>query len=262
MSDKTLTPSIIYDDDNILVVDKPAGLTVDRASTNKTNSTLQDWIENHINRHAIAKHLIYNSSDFESRSGIVHRLDKETSGVLVVAKNKEAFVNLQAQFKNRGVVKKYLTLVTGKVEYSSGTINAPIGRNPYDTKKFGIFVGGRDAVTDYKTINNYQLSNKPNFNIKLSITNNLITYFSYLEVFPHTGRTHQIRVHLKYINHPVVGDILYGGRKNMQFDKTFCSRMFLHAFSLKIKHPKTGEDLEFKSELPKELQEVLDTLKV
>lgn len=235
-------PKIIFEDDDILVLDKPAGLTVDRANTNKNTFTVQDWIDKKYNNApAIAGHLIYDSGDFKSRSGIVHRLDKETSGVLLVAKTKEAFENLQAQFKNRQIVKKYLALVHGGVKPQDGTINVPIERNPFNKKKFGVFPGGRESITEYKTICIY-------------------SSFSLLELFPHTGRTHQIRVHLKYINHPIVGDILYSGRKNMVLDKRICPRMFLHAAYLKIKHPKTKEDMEFNAELPEVLQEVLNKL--
>ncbi|MCL5675718.1 MAG: RluA family pseudouridine synthase [Patescibacteria group bacterium] len=251
-----LIPKIIYEDADILVLNKPAGLTVDRASTNKNDYTLQDWLDNYFYRQTKLNKLDYNSSDFESRSGIVHRLDKETSGLLIIAKTKDAFSNLQSQFKNREIIKKYLALVHGKAEPSKGTINVPIERNPFNKKKFGVFLGGKEAETEYRVISYY------NFPDLRSHSTSDVESFSLLEVYPHTGRTHQIRVHLKYINHPVAGDILYSGRKNIQLDKMISSRIFLHAAYLKIRHPVTNKEREFGCELPKELNQILKKLKI
>lgn len=224
-----MAPKIIFEDDSLLVIDKPAGVVVNRAESQK-GETLEDW--------AAQKGIAV------ERSGIVHRLDKDTSGILVIGKTPEAFENLKDQFKSREVVKKYLALVHGKVIPAEGTINAPIERNPFNRRHFGVFPGGREATTDYKVYNNY----------------NDYKNYTLLELTPHTGRTHQIRVHLKYINHPIVSDPIYGGRKNYQADLKFCPRLFLHATYLRIKHPQTGETLEFNSSLPSDLQAVVDSL--
>lgn len=221
-----MTPKIIFEDDSLLVIDKPAGLVVNRAETQK-GETLEDWA---------AKRGIN-----VERSGIVHRLDKDTSGLLVVAKTEAALANLQAQFKGREVVKKYLALVHGKVEPEEGEIFAPLARNPFNRMRFGVFPGGREAQTNYRVLKVYR-------------------DFSFLELSPHTGRTHQIRVHLKYINHPIVSDPIYGGRKNYQADLRFCPRLFLHASYLQIKHPMTGEKMEFSAPLPGDLDKVLQLL--
>ncbi|MBI4099463.1 RluA family pseudouridine synthase [Candidatus Microgenomates bacterium] len=223
---RKVIPKIVFEDESLLVVDKPAGLVVNRAETQK-EETLEDWAGKKITG--------------VERSGIVHRLDKDTSGLLVVAKTPQALANLQAQFKGREVVKKYLALVHGKVEPLVGTIDAPIDRNPFNRMRFGVFPGGREAKTDYKSLKSLK-----------SLT--------LLELTPHTGRTHQIRVHLKYINHPIVADPIYGGRKNYQADLKFCPRLFLHATFLRFKHPETGTWLEFSVSLPSDLAEVLQLL--
>lgn len=243
---------VIFEDNSLLVIDKPSGIVVNRAETNKER-TVQDWRESKFpislprrpaDNFPFPKET---EREFVSRSGIVHRLDKDTSGLLVIARTPEAFENLKKQFKGREVTKKYLALVHGIVEPSSGTIKAPIERNPFNRKHFGIFPGGREAETAYKTISNF----------KFLISKEVLP-LTYLEVSPKTGRTHQIRVHMKYINHPVVSDPIYGGRKQIKNDLSFCPRLFLHATYLKIKHPVTGEWLEFNSKLPEDLQKVLE----
>ncbi len=241
-----LDPKIIYEDKELLVIDKPSGMIVNKADTSKAEFTLQDWIETKMTND---KFQISNESEFDKRSGIVHRLDKDTSGILIVAKTEESFVNIQNQFKNREVQKKYLALVHGIVEPKSGTINIPIERNPFNRKRFGVFLGGREAVTEYKTI----------YNLQCTINKKKET-FTLLEVFPHTGRTHQIRVHLTHLGHPIVSDILYAGRKNIKADLKFCPRMFLHAERIKFRHPKSAKQLEFSVKLPEELEKVLLSL--
>lgn len=238
-------PKILHEDEYLLVLDKPAGLVVNRAETTK-QPTLQDWIEKKLKV----------KSDFIQRAGIVHRLDKETSGLILVAKTPEAFASLQKQFKERRVNKRYLALVHGKIEPSEGIIKAPITRSPFDRKKFGIFLGGREAETRYKTILNFTCpSGRREFKIL-----NREEEFSLLELTPKTGRTHQIRVHLKFIGHPVVGDEFYAGRKTARADRLWCPRQFLHASFLSFFHPKTGEKVEFTSPLPLELKNALKYL--
>jgi 23S rRNA pseudouridine1911/1915/1917 synthase len=228
---------VIYEDNNILVLEKPYGMVVNKADTTDNVATLQAWVE---------KYLKLTDLGIGGRAGIVHRLDKDTSGIIVVAKTEIAFENLQAQFKNREVVKRYTALVHGLVKPSSGTVNAPIDRNPFNRERFGIFPGGKEAVSDYKTITNYQLP----------ITKD---QFTLLEVTPHTGRTHQIRVHMKHTGHPIVSDEFYGGRKQSREDRKWCSRQFLHASYLKIKLL-SGEYKEFKSDLPEDLGQALKDL--
>lgn len=235
---------IIYEDSDILVLDKPAGVTVNRSDTTKGEETLQDWIEEELR---FKNEDLRIDNDFYKRSGIVHRLDKETSGIILVGKTQEAFLDLQRQFKEREVEKKYVALVHGKVTPAQGEINVPVGRTPWNRKRFGIVAGGREAETRYRVISNF----------KLPITNEPLTL---LELYPKTGRTHQIRVHLKYLGHPIFSDSLYGGRKITRADRKILKRHFLHASEIYFFHPKTKERLTFKSPLPKDLEELLASI--
>ncbi len=235
---------IIYEDDYILVINKPRGIIVNRAESVKVN-TIQDWAEEKLKIHPDfigTKFKIDEYNDFYNRAGIVHRLDKETSGLLVIAKNPDIFLQLQLQFKERTIEKKYLTLVHGKVIPQKGEIKASVGRLPWNRERFGVLAGGRTAATSYSVISYYSLGRE---------------IYTYLEVSPHTGRTHQIRIHLKYIGHTVVGDNFYAGRKTYRRDFKFCPYLFLHAKFLKMSHPATGSILEISSDLPSELEEVL-----
>jgi len=236
---KNELPQILYEDKFLLVLNKPAGWVVNRSQTVK-KETLQDWLE---------KNFQFSIFNFQNcRSGIVHRLDKDTSGVLVVAKTPEVFENLQKQFKERAVRKRYLVLAHGKVQPSEGMIRAPIARSPFDRKKFGVFLGGREAETKYRIISNFQfpISKKENFSL--------------LEVEPKTGRTHQIRVHLKYLGHPVVADEFYAGRKTYRDDKFWCPRQFLHAYELVFTHPQSEKKVKFSAPLPLDLKKALEHL--
>ncbi len=230
-----LTPKIVFEDKTILIIDKPAGMVVNRAKTTK-EKTVQDWAEDYLK---------IKDRGIGDRAGIVHRLDKETSGLLIIAKTLEAFANLQKQFKERNVGKRYLALVHGKVEPKEGTIEAPISRSPYNRKKFGVFLGGRPAKTEYKVKKYHKLKEET---------------FSFLELTPETGRTHQIRVHLKYLGHSVVADEKYGGRKTARADRKWCSRQFLHASNLNFVHPRTGKKIKFACSLSAELREALELL--
>lgn len=230
----------VFEDNEILVLDKPSGMVVNRAESVK-GETVQDYVHN--------KYFPGTNSsgqdDFYLRDGIVHRLDKETSGLLIVAKTPASFVNLQAQFKERVVEKKYLTLVHGKVKSPEGEIRASVGRLPWNRERFGVLAGGRPAVTFFK-VKGYYLSGKE--------------VFTYLEVFPHTGRTHQIRIHLKYMGYSVVSDKFYAGRKTYRHDQKIFPRLFLHACYIKFNHPVSGLPMEFKSELPEDLSRSLKSL--
>lgn len=229
---------IIYEDTLLLALDKPAGWVVNEAKTSGENPVIQTWLEKSFD-YPLAK-------SREERSGIVHRLDKETSGVLLVAKTREAFQNLQKQFKERKVKKTYLALVHGRVEPKIGEIRAPIARLPWSRQRFGVVPGGREAITRYKVLRYFLLPSKE---------------FSLLEIYPKTGRTHQIRVHLRHIGHPIVSDKFYAGRKTAREDQTWCPRLFLHSTKISFLHPHTQKRVFLKSLVSEDLRACLDSLK-
>lgn len=235
---------ILLEDDCFLAINKPQGITVNKSESIK-GFTIQDWAESKMRSVGDAERKESIHDDFKRRAGIVHRLDKETSGILLIAKNPLAFCSLQEQFLTRTVVKKYCALVHGNIGNNSGEINAKVGRLPWDRHKFGVLGDGREALTFFKVIKRYRMD-----------TN----YFSLLEVIPHTGRTHQIRIHLKYIGFPIVSDPDYGGRKVFREDIKFCPNLFLHAGYLQIRHPKTGKAIEINCDLPDILKSVLKKL--
>lgn len=239
---------VIYEDEDILVIDKPAGITVNKSDTTKDESTVQDWVEAKFKTQYL-KTKTEVESDFYKRAGIVHRLDKETSGILVIAKTEDYFVNLQAQFKERNVRKTYIALVHGLVSPNEGEISVPVGRLPWNRKRFGVLAGGKEASTNYKVLS-----------IKYLELSKIREPLTLLELNPKTGRTHQIRVHLKYINHPIFADPLYGGRKTSRDDRKILERVFLHAQSITFTHPKSKKKVDFSSPLPPELASLLDNL--
>jgi 23S rRNA pseudouridine1911/1915/1917 synthase len=218
--------TIIYEDEDILVIDKPAGLTVHPAPGHPSH-TLVNAVLAHCPGLAMSNELM--------RPGIVHRLDKDTSGLIVIAKNDFAREYLAAQFKSRTVTKGYLVLVNGRLSPEQGIIEAPIGRDPRSRRKMAIVEAGKEAGTQYqvrKYLDNYTL----------------------VEVTPLTGRTHQIRVHLSAIGYPVVGDPIYGV-KSAQL-----SRQFIHAYRLGFRLPSTKQYQEFTSLLPADLERALEYL--
>jgi 23S rRNA pseudouridine1911/1915/1917 synthase len=255
----TMDVSILYEDDDLLVLNKPSGVTVNTSDTTTGEQTLQNWVEEYRglvpyvrhDKEKIAeegKQETYKTPDeeFTSRAGIVHRLDKETSGIILVAKHVGAFTNLQAQFKQRTVEKTYLALSHGWIKQATGKIDVPVGRLPWNRKHFGVLSGGREAITHYEVVAEYEL---PLGKDKEKVT--------LVRLFPKTGRTHQIRVHLKYINHPIFADFLYAGRKTSRNDRMLLSRVFLHAASIKFSHPR-GEEMFFEAPFPSELQKIMD----
>lgn len=227
---------VVYEDANFLVIDKPSGVVVNDSDTTKGEFTLQQFINNKFPELKNNKE----DSEFKNRSGIVHRIDKETSGILLVAKNRQAFENLQNQFKERIVKKTYIALVHGKINEDQGEISVPLGRLPWNRKRFGVLAGGREAFTFYKVIERFE---KP---------------FTLLELNPKTGRTHQIRVHLKYFNHPIFSDDLYAGRKTSREDRKILPRLFLHAKKIQFKDPISLKEVSFESSLPYELTNALE----
>jgi len=271
---------IIYEDSSLLVVDKPSGVTVNRSDTTEDEETLQDFSEKYLKipnskslprRQAgqiLNKSQIQNLNtqnnlelgvldlEFARRGGIVHRLDKETSGIMLIAKNPASFLNLQSQFKERIIKKTYIALVHGEVKPESGEINVPVGRLSFNRKRFGIVAGGREAVTKYRvlSIKYYAVP------AGRQVSDGKKEALSLLELYPKTGRTHQIRVHLKYFGHPVFSDPLYGGRKTSRNDRKLLPRLFLHATEISFFHPRNGKKISFKSPLPHELVNFLLTL--
>ena len=226
LSPEAIPLNIIYEDDDLLVVDKPAGLAVHPAP----------GLPGHTLLNAVLSHFPHLADISDSlRPGVVHRLDKDTSGVMLVAKNGAAQANLINQFKARSIVKAYLVLVKGRLTPERGIIEAAIGRDPRNRKRMAVVSVGREARTEYQVIK-------------------YMGDYTLLEVVPETGRTHQIRVHLSAIGYPVVGDPVYGVRS------AYLSRQFLHACRLGFKLPFTGEYVEFKSELPEDLKQALENI--
>ncbi|MFC1942225.1 RluA family pseudouridine synthase [Chloroflexota bacterium] len=223
LSPDAIPLDIHFEDDDLMVVDKPAGLTVHPAPGHPDHTLVNAILSRYPNLADIGDSL---------RPGIVHRLDKDTSGLMLVAKNRVAHANLAEQFKSRSIVKAYMALVKGKLTPESGIIEAAIGRDPGNRQRMAVVSGGREARTAYRVVKyagNYSL----------------------IELKPETGRTHQIRVHLAAINFPVVGDATYGVKS------PHLSRQFLHACKLGFRLPSTGEYVEFTSELPPDLEYAL-----
>ena len=223
--------NIVYEDSDVIVVNKPQGLCVHPAPGNESGTLVNG--------------LVYHCGDELSaingviRPGIVHRIDKDTSGLLIVAKNNEAHLKLSEQLKERKAMRKYVALVNGNIKEDSGTINKPIGRNPSDRKKMAVVMqGGRNAVTHYKVIEK-------------------LGKYTWVELQLETGRTHQIRVHMSYIGHPLLGDPVYGPKK-CPFN---LNGQVLHAKVLGFIHPRTGEYMEFNSELPDYFSSLIERLK-
>ena len=221
--------TIVYEDDDVIVIDKPAGLVVHPAAGHASGTLVNAVLSHAPDLEGIGG---------EVRPGIVHRLDKDTSGLMVVAKNDRALHFLQDQFKSRTVKKVYVALVEGIVEPREGIIDAPIGRNRNHRKKMAVTSEGRSARTRYRV---RQIWTDPPVSL--------------IECYPETGRTHQIRVHFAWQHHPLVGDTIYG-KRTPRFDLT---RHFLHAASLSFTLP-NREARTFSSPLPIELQRVLDQL--
>lgn len=222
--------NIIYEDEDIVIVDKPKDMVVHPAPGN-TENTLVNALLYHVKE--------LSDINGEVRPGIVHRLDKDTSGIMVVAKNNIVHENLALQIKYHSINREYMALVHGVIKENLGTIDAPIGRSKVDRKKMAVVAEGRHAVSDYQVVerfNNYTL-------VKVKLI---------------TGRTHQIRVHFSYINHSVVGDPLYGsGKKHFNLDS-----QALHAHLLGFVHPRTGEYMEFQSPLPRYMEDILEKLRL
>ena len=215
---------IVYEDDCMLVVNKPQGMVVHPAAGNYTNTLVN----------ALLNHCGDSLSEINGviRPGIVHRIDKDTSGLLMVAKNNDAHISLSEQIKEHSLTRKYIAIVHGNIKEDSGTIDKPIGRNPNDRKKMCITdKNSRNAVTHFKVLERFGT-------------------YTFLELKLETGRTHQIRVHMASIGHPVLGDKTYGVKK----EKYNLTGQLLHAKVVGFIHPKTGEYMEFETEIPERFQ--------
>lgn len=221
---------IIYEDEDLLVVNKPQGMVVHPAPGAWTGT--------------LVNALLYHCRDLSGingklRPGIVHRIDKDTSGLLVVAKNDLTHQGLVEQLKTHSVTRQYQAIVHGVIGEPSGTVRAPIGRDPGNRKKMAVvFRNSKEAITHYEVLERFK-------------------DFSYINARLETGRTHQIRVHMAYLQHPILGDPLYGPKNNpFRLDK-----QMLHATLLGFRHPRTGENMEFEAAPPAVFQEVLDVLR-
>jgi 23S rRNA pseudouridine1911/1915/1917 synthase len=235
---------VLYEDSNILAIDKPAGIAVH--PDGRTNEkTITDWVlKNYPKMKSVGEPMLIENKGKKieiKRPGVIHRLDRDTSGVMLLAKNQKAYNFLKEQFKNRAVKKTYHAVVSGWLKEERGVINKPIGRSPSDFRKYSASRGARgemrEATTRYKVLKRLGVKNK----------------FTYLEVFPKTGRTHQIRVHMKAIDHPVGCDPLYNPGKPCPKD---FSRMALHAKSIEFTDLK-GKIVKVESPLPKEFKKII-----
>jgi len=222
LSPEDIPLTVVYEDADLLVVDKPAGLTVHPAPGHPSGTLVNALL---------ARVPDLGGVGGELRPGIVHRLDKDTSGLIVVAKHERALRHLQAQFKARQVRKAYLALVHRRVQPAEGVIDAPIARDPRNRKRMAVVADGRAAVTRYRVVR-------------------YLPDYTLVEAEPATGRTHQIRVHFAHIGHPLAGDPLYGGLTKL------VARQFLHAHRLTFRLP-SGEERTFSSPLPEDLEQAL-----
>lgn len=220
---------IVYEDEELLVVNKPQGMVVHPAAGNPTGTLVNALLYHCQGRLSAINGVI--------RPGIVHRIDKDTSGLLLVAKTNESHLFLAEQIKERKACRKYFALVNGRIK-EDGTVNRPIARHPSDRKKMAVVAGGRKAVTHYHVLEDFG-------------------NYTLLECVLETGRTHQIRVHMAYIGHSIVGDPVYGVKK----EKFRLKGQLLHAYSIGFVHPKTGEYMEFSAPMPEYFQEVVTALR-
>ena len=217
---------IVYEDDDVIVINKPQGMVVHPAPGHDEHTLVN----------ALLYHCPLSTINGTFRPGIVHRIDKDTSGLLMVAKNDKAHRSLAKQLKDKTNIREYVALVHGRIAEDEGTINAPIGRSLKDRKKQAGVKDGRNAVTHFEVLKRYR-------------------DYTLVKCILETGRTHQIRVHMKYIGHPLVGDPLYGPKKTIKGNG-----QFLHAGKLGFVHPTTGKLLIFEAPLPKIFQECLEKL--
>ncbi len=306
---------VVYEDQQLLAINKPAGIVVNEAKTN-SGETVQSWffqrllnelglisctnterqseknqsptsgskenqlLTEYFLENSTWKELVPSQFDdyygtpseiFMKRQGIVHRLDKDTSGVLLLAKNPGSLVNLLSQFRQRTVKKKYRCLVHGQMKVKSAAVRVPIARSHHNRHKFAADIEGRQATTYYRVLRYFLQINEDQLRETLlkgqgsskieTLAGSYQQGFSLLECILETGRTHQIRVHLAHLGHPVVGDKLYGGSRRSSLDSVWCSRQFLHAAILGLTHPQSKKKQVVEAKLPHDLQKVLQFMK-
>lgn len=245
--------TILYEDDYLIAIDKTYGMSVAPSESDK-DVTVAEIITKQIGIPL-------------ERAGIIHRLDKDTSGVLLIAKTQQMLELMQNKFKDRQVHKTYTALVHGYFEEDKGIVRAPIARNPQNREKFGVFEGGRESETFFEVDRSLSLPFEKIENVLGGMTKkekifyeSEATKYTVLKLFPKTGRTHQIRVHMKYIHHPIVGDEVYTGKKLYRFDNRWCNRQFLHASKIEFDHPITRDNLLIEAPLAADLVEALGYL--
>ncbi len=245
----SVTIPILYEDENMLVINKPAGLVVHPDGKTK-EYTLVDWIGEHypsIVEQGVGEPILQTNGERIEKPGVVHRIDRETSGILLIAKTQDAFVHLKTQFQNRTIKKTYRAIAHKKFKESSGIIDKPIGRSASDFRKWSAEYGARgalrEAVTEYRVLGEGEGEGTP---------------LSYLEVYPLTGRTHQIRVHLKAIGHPLLGDSLYAPKAP---ELLGMHRVALHAYAIRFSDL-SGKDVTIEAPLPEDFQRALAQLGV
>lgn len=222
--------NIVYEDNDVIVINKPQGMCVHPAPGNE-NGTMVNGLMYHCGDSLSAINGVI-------RPGIVHRIDKDTSGLIICAKNNESHLKLSDQLKERKAMRKYIALVNGNIKEDTGIINKPIGRNPSDRKKMAVVIGGREAITHFRVLERFG-------------------QYTLVECVLETGRTHQIRVHMASIGHSIVGDPLYGLKK----EKFSLKGQLLHAKTIGFIHPKTGQMMEFTSEIPEYFGNILEKLR-
>jgi 23S rRNA pseudouridine1911/1915/1917 synthase len=234
LAPETIPLNVVYEDDDVIVIDKPAGMVVHPAAGHPGGTLVNAVLAHDPDLEGVGD---------EQRPGLVHRLDKDTSGLIVVAKNDRAHRHLQAQFKEREAHKLYLALVIGQPPSPTGRIEAPIGRDPKNRQRMAVTreAAGREAVTVYRTVESFDR-------------------FTLLEAEPKTGRTHQIRVHLTFVGCPIAGDSLYSTPRTVNVNLPGLHRQFLHAAALALTLP-SGAVRAFKSPLPDDLADVLAYLR-
>lgn len=249
---------VLYEDSDVVVVAKPAGITVNRAETVR-EMTVQDWAEAQLWYKKWTEEQALNEESqqiYAQRSGLAHRLDKETSGCLLLAKHPLALMDLLRQFRDRETEKTYLGLAHGKFVPADGTIRLPLGRSGGDRHKFGIDPEGKESETSYKTLRRF--AGAPSGLHPRDARS--YQGFVLLELKPKTGRTHQLRVHVSHLHHPLVSDTKYVGRKRLRLDLTWCERLFLHAAKLGFSQPLTHASIVVEAPLPADLQAALKRL--
>lgn len=225
---------IIFEDDNLIVINKPAGMVV-HPGDGTEHGTVVNAILNKFANFA-------DSFEDKLRPGIVHRLDKDTSGILLIAKNQQSLERLQEMFKNREIKKTYLALIHGNPKKLNDTVTHAIARHPVNRKKMAVNKTGKNAVTHFSVIKQGYIENQP---------------ISLLEVQIETGRTHQIRVHMSEIHLPIVGDHLYGGSRRVPH----APRQMLHAWELQFMHPLTGRKIDISCPIPEDIEELIEKMK-